>query len=392
MVELRIESCGEHSEGTKAMGKKVDIIWNLTRICPWDCAVCCVAAVQARKKGDFILLRSGDLTQTEVIKFDPNNGSIFDQAVAHRQQRGLELTFEEKLRVLDHLESFLPKIDISGGDPLSVSENMRVLTEASRRFGRQQITLTATGAGLAKCDPVAIAPYIGELNFTYDSPTTSGGESRPSNYAAGNLRKAAQFGLLGTRTRGECPLSAENVDEPTLRTIYLNLHEAQIDTLLLMRLFPVGRGVFRQELIPSRQQYERAIQVLRELEAKYRKPRVKLQCALKAIEHNVWTENPCDLVRESFGLMWDGTLLASPWAIGPHLPIADEWVLGNLATTPLKDILATEKAQEFERRRDENPGHCKIFAASYSPRARYMDRIFDAADPLYAPAEQEVIA
>jgi hypothetical protein len=94
--------------------------------------------------------------------------------------------------------------------------------------------------------------------------------------------------------------------------------------------------------------------------------------------------NPCDLLAASFGLMPDGTLLLSPWAIGPHgLPFGSEWALGNLADTPLSALLETERVADLARRLDENFGHCKIFAYLHAAHENPMERILAAADPLY---------
>lgn len=365
----------------------VDIIWNVTLVCPWDCEICCVDAVHVSKKQQVIQLRSRGLSQTDTIAYRPGEGSIFDQAMRQRQQEGKELSFEQKLQILHHLEGFRPKLDFSGGDPLSASENYKVMQLASQRFGREAITLTATGAGLARYVVEDIAPFIGELNFTYDNPLQEGYQCRPAGYADGNLRKAAKFAQAGVKTRGECPLTVYNAQEETLRQIYLNLHESGIDKLLLMRLFQSGRGVFHPSDSPTPDLYRRSIDFLREMEAKYTYPQLKLQCALKFFDRKDLAENPCDLLRESFGLMTDGTLLTSPWAIGGHgRPIDDAWVLGNLVETPLKDLLATPKAQEYTKRLDENFGNCKIFSFLHSTRERPLDRIFDNADPLYNPA------
>ena len=368
--------------------QKVDLIWNITLVCPWDCKICCVDAVHVTKRNGLIQLRSNALTRVEQVAYHTGKGSAFDQAMALRQHEGWELNIEGKLRVLDHLEGFLPKIDISGGDPLSASENLEVLRIASLRFGRQQITLTATGAGLARCKPEEIATWIGELNFTYDNVSTEGNENRPGGYADGNLRKAAQFAAAGVKTRGECPLSAQNISDEILRRLYMDLHEAGIGTLLLMRLFPVGRGAFRTSDIPTPAQYRHAIKLLRQMEAEFGGPKVKLQCALKFFDRQDMVENPCDLLRESFGLMADGTLLASPWAVGAHgKPLDDTWVLGNLATTSLADILQSEKAQKYAVHLNDNFGHCKIFAFINSKRENHLERIFDKSDPLYAGSQ-----
>jgi len=99
------------------------------------------------------------------MPYQAGKGTVFDQAMAHRQQQGLELDLAGKLRVLEHLEGVVPRIDFSGGDPLAAAQNLQVLRVAAQRFGRQQITLTATGAGLTRCIPEEIAPAIGELNL-----------------------------------------------------------------------------------------------------------------------------------------------------------------------------------------------------------------------------------
>jgi MoaA/NifB/PqqE/SkfB family radical SAM enzyme len=367
---------------------KVDIIWNITRACIWDCAICCVDAVQVRKlPNGLIEIRSDGLQKVEHIPFEPGKGTAFEQAVAYLQRQGRELDFAGKLRVLDHLEGFDPKIDFSGGDPMAASENFEVMRRASERYGRDRITLTATGAGLKDYDPDRIGPIIGELNFTFDNVSLIGNSSRPAGYASGNLRKAAEFARAGVRTRAECPLSVHNIADDIIEPLYLELHEQGIDRLLLMRLFPSGRGVLRTADIPTLSQYRRAIDRFREMEARYGKPTLRLQCAMRGIDGPRSDVNPCDMVRESFGLRWDGTLLASPWAIDPKGDADEAWVLGNLASTPMSQIMASPKVQQIKARLDENAPHCKFIASRNSTREDAVDRMFDRSDPLYTLIE-----
>jgi MoaA/NifB/PqqE/SkfB family radical SAM enzyme len=365
---------------------KVDIIWNMTLVCPWDCKECCVDAVHVMRKHGRILVKTAGLSNVEVMSDLQGTGTIFDQVLKARQQRGLELNLSDKRKVLEHLEGFKAKVDFSGGDVLVVAENYLVLQEAAERLGRDQITLTATGAGLARYNVSDIAPFIGELNFTYDNISPQGNETRPAGYAVGNLKKATLFAKAGVRTRAECPLSRQNIDEKILRQIYLDVHHAGVQKLLLMRLFPVGRGMLRASDIPTAREYKNTILILREMEAKYGFPVLKLQCALKFFDDQSTTANPCDLVSESFGLMADGTLLSSPWAVNSiGQPLDDAWILGNLAESSLRDILDSQKAKEYRHRLNENFGHCKIHAFINSKQIRPLDRIFDKTDPLYVP-------
>ena len=361
---------------------KVDLIWNTTRVCPWDCGICCVDAIQPKKVGDEIVLRSAGLV--EHIPRRSGESNVYEQALAYLQRQKIELDRAGKIRVLDHLQGFDAKLDFSGGDPLCVAETLDVMRIAAARFGRDHVTLTATGAGLARYEPEKLTDVIGELNFTYDNVSARGNENRPGGYANGNLKVARRFRRAGVPTRAECPLSVHNITEPVMRQLYLDLHGAEVDKLLLMRLFPVGRGVFRADDIPTDEQYRSAITCFRELQAHYGRPAVKLQCALRYFEKKNLDENPCDLGRESLGLMPDGTLLASPWAYdGKGAPLGEEWVLGNLADQQLSDILSTDKARYFMQHLDDNFGHCKIFAWRHSNRHEPLERIFDSADPLY---------
>ena len=103
--------------------------------------------------------------------------------------------------------------------------------------------------------------------------------------------------------------------------------------------------------------------------------------------------NPCDFVRESFGLTPRGVLLASPWAINATgKPIDDAFVLGSLLDTPLSQLLASDRVKEIRSRANENFGHCKIFAWQFSERTDSFERLFDAADPLYASASSAGLA
>lgn len=372
-------------------GNRVDVIWNMTLVCPWDCEICCVDAVHVRREGPDIVVSSASLSRKERIPHRREaSQTIYDVAARHRQEQGLELDFAGKLRVLDHLEGFAPKIDISGGDPLSVRENFEVMQRAATRYGVRNVTLTATGTGLMHHPVESVAPHIGEFNFTYDN-VAEGDVSchRPKGYARGNLHKAAQFARLGVPTRAECPLTIQNLEPETLDQIYTDLHEAGIRKLLVMRLFAVGRGAHQASATPSPAQYRHAIAHLRRLESRMGFPAVRLQCALKHLDP-AGLKNPCDLVRESFGLMADGTLLASPWAIrSDGLPLDESFVLGNLAQTPLREILTSGRVNRYRSRLDENFGHCKIFSFFNGTATDAEKRLFERADPLFTHSHDE---
>jgi MoaA/NifB/PqqE/SkfB family radical SAM enzyme len=351
--------------------------------------MCSVDAVHVRRSRGNVVSRSKGLHLEETFAVDRHQAPDAYEFVAQmRQQRGLELTLEQKFAVLDNLSEFDAKIDFSGGDPMIQRENLEVMRAASQRFGKHNVTMTATGAGLARREIDDLGPIIGELNFTYDSPGAGIDPLRPETYARDNLRHAAEFVRAGVRVRAECPLTTRNCDPDTLTAIYRSLADAGVEKLLVMRLFASGRGRSAESMTPSREQYRRAIAHLRMLEASEPGPVIRLQCALRQMEGATASDggNPCDLMRVSFGLLTDGTLLASPWAVNRlGMPLSEDWVLGNLAAEPLGEILRTTRSQAYRARLDENSGHCKIFAFAASTRPALADRIFDTTDPLYDP-------
>ncbi len=379
--------------------KVVDIIWNVTRLCPWDCSICCVDAIHVRKDRSLnsIVLRTYGLSTRQDLSVAPDSDS-FSSASQYLQASGHELSLRDKLRVVDHLAGFDARLDISGGDPLILAENWELMEYASKKLGKSNVTVTATGLGVHARETDALARLIGEFNFTYDpifESQSAHAADRPAGYAESNLRLASRLTKKGVFTRAELPLTLHNCEPENLRRVYSRLEDAGIDRLLLMRLFPVGRGAVHTAAVPTRSDYLAAIQVLRELERSAGKPNVRLQCALRHLEHDgrVQAENPCDLLARSFGLMADGTLLLSPWAVGPHgHPLSEEWILGNLARTPLSDILTENRVHVLRRQLDANFGHCKVFAYLHSTEVDPESRMLDRVDPLFAQHSERAVA
>jgi MoaA/NifB/PqqE/SkfB family radical SAM enzyme len=170
-----------------------------------------------------------------------------------------------------------------------------------------------------------------------------------------------------------------------MERVYLDLHEHHIDKMLLMRIFPVGRGThnYDRDLAINREHYLRVIERLRGLEQRYLVPKLSLQCALRHLV-TVAEKNPCDMVRESLGLTPRGTLLSCVWATDPSgNPLSEDFVLGNLANEHLSQIMQSPKAHAYRARLDQNFGHCKIFA-SLSSSNRDFASLFAKTDPLYA--------
>lgn len=368
----------------------IDIIYNMTPVCPHDCPLCCVDAAHVTRRGDEIVIRVNGLEKEYRVPRGDRSSSIYDVAAVTLQKLGRELTLDQKMTILSNIDVEGTRLDVSGGDPLVVSDNVAVLKAASAKLGREHVTLTATGSGLAGIDLNELAQLVDEFNFTYDSASKDDVADRPDAYAAANLAVGRKLAALGATTRAEFPITRATNNPDHIRRIFMNLHDAGISKLLLMRLFPSGRGATVEEKTLTREEYLAAITQLRALEREFGSPTVKLQCALRHLETDTnsgstMKDNPCDMVRESFGLTPLGVLLASPWAINSKgWPSDPDFVLGNLLEKPLSEILASARVKAMRERADHNFGHCKVIAERFSTLATAFERMHDKTDPLYA--------
>lgn len=377
---------------------KANIIWNMSFVCPWNCKFCATNAVQVKRNNNTIIMDEADsISEIEIknvnlhdneFKQILDNGvtpNIFDMALYQRQKIGAELNYEQKIQVLDNILPTQAKIDFSGGDPLACYENYLVIKEASNRFGKNNISITGTGASFNRYEPKDIASIVETLDFTFDEPTTSDPTNRPAGYNNSNLSMAKIFATLGLRTRAQLPIHSGNLENTKIVSIYNELHNAGIEELLLMRVFPVGRGNHLSGLnyTVSRKDYLTAIEQYQELENRLKYPKVVLQCALKSVTNKNFNQNPCDLMQNSFGITPKGNLLISAWATSfENSPYSDLFVLGNLSEKSLDTLLNTSKVHEYQSKLDNNWGHCKMFSFLNSD-TKSANSLFEKNDPLY---------
>ena len=80
------------------------VIWNLTRLCSWNCLICCVSAIHVNTE------------QKEIVYMD-------------LARIGEELLLDEKKKILDDLyDNNVESIDFSGGDLLLREDDIKINT------------------------------------------------------------------------------------------------------------------------------------------------------------------------------------------------------------------------------------------------------------------------
>ncbi|MEN4981381.1 hypothetical protein [Acinetobacter modestus] len=368
----------------------LDIIWNVSLICPWDCEFCCTDAVQVKRRDSKIIYRENSLSSTTDVKVDNalldfflkeynRIPDFYDQALYFRQKEGKELKLEQKIQILENLKGNNVSIDFAGGDPLACYENYIILKKAAEIYGKDNISITSTGLINKKYDLSDVAKYIGEYEFTYDEPE---GDfiCRPKGYNSVNLEIASKFSSMGVKTKAQLPLHNSNFGLKNIEKIVKNLADRNIDELLLMRTFPVGRA-FGSTKYLDKNTIQENVKLYFNFAEKYNIS-IRLQCALKHLFDNSNFLNPCDLMRESFGVNFQGKLMVSAWANNSNgYPINDDFVLGDLTNSHFFDIEKTRKFLSYKNKLDENFGHCKIFSYLFNKSAN--NGLFEKTDPLY---------
>jgi len=278
---------------------KTPIIWNITNKCPYHCSICCISA---------------------------NNNSSKD------------LSLEEKLKIITNLDSSSIKIDLSGGDPLYEDENLEVLKKLSKKFGKENISITSTGKGLEKITLFELKDLISEVGFTYDFPREPSPD-RPKGYNLYNLKMAEKLTKMGIRTMAQIPLTKSNLNKEIIEEIYINLNLSGIKKLLLIRFSESGKGKSKKNLSLDQKEIKRVISEYKKLKLKYGSPKLLLTPFIRGnFIGNMFT---------SLNITNQGLLVSTPWAYDVEGKPLERYILGDLKREKMSKIAGRNIYERF---------------------------------------------
>lgn len=290
----------------------MDVIWNLTRACPWDCAICCVSAFH-------VCNTTENLVYSEV------------------KERGNELTLAEKLTVLKILAERNFEIDFSGGDPLYYDEDFKVVEQATRWLPSRKIGVSMTGSKITEAK-LELLKKVGVVEFTLDNLPETENPWCPRGYSRASMIAMKKCVAAGIKTRAVAVLYPVTMTGKNLESVYRWLCENGVPEWELLRFYPVGRSIKLAELTPSNSEYLKIIKFLRGLHGS---TRIFFQHSLRILEGTT----KCPAVVESLGILPDGTVTACAWAIDDNCRPFPEFRLGKLPEDDLDEVL--EKARKI---------------------------------------------
>lgn len=296
----------------------MDVIWNLTRACPWDCVICCVSGFHVCDTTKYIVR-------------------------SMQKEEGKELTLAEKLTVLRILADKDFEVDFSGGDPLYYDEDFQVVEQATRWLLSRKISVSMTGSKITDVK-LELLKKVSVVEFTLDNLPETENPFRPHGYNLASMIAMKKCIATGIKTRAVTVLYSATISKENLESVYHWLCENNIPEWELLRFYPIGKAVKLVKLTPSNSEYLNTIKFLRGFRGV---TKIHFQHPLRMLEGTT----RCPAVIGQIGILPDGQVTACAWALDENCCPLKGFYLGKLPEDDLDEILDNaQKILEYSER------------------------------------------
>jgi MoaA/NifB/PqqE/SkfB family radical SAM enzyme len=309
---------------------KTTIIWNVTRLGPWNCKICCVDAICSHKNGQV------NIAQDMHYSYED------------------ELTFIQKKEIINQLMPNKFEIDFSGGELLVDPLNIDLVLHASERLGAQNIGISISGAFLTDEIIDRLSGKISNVELTLDYVPFKPYHLRPFGY-----HEQAAYAIMRLKEKGisvgvQTVLLKDNMQEEKLTELLKWLEKNNVDEWSLLRFFPSGRGKNYSHLMPTNSDYNSVVSTIKHMA---RNSHIKLSFQYLLPNHSKHTLE-CRAVKKSIGILPNGKVIACFWAISPGMRIEDDlFYLGDLKEQSINEILSGNRAKYWRDKKHL----CKYF-------------------------------
>ncbi len=302
------------------------VIWNLTRLCSWNCVICCVSAIHVSKKQK-------------------------RQILSNMIDLGRELSLGDKKKIVDELSyNNVSSIDFSGGDILLNEQDLEVVKYAATKFNREQLSISIPGTGLKEQLVHSIKDSVAKLEFTLDSIVNDIDGSRPYGYVDSAKRAISMCNQENIDVCVSTVLKQSNCSIKNMKDIYLFLKDNNVKEWEILRYYQVGRAADIFALIPDDEELQDVIIYLDEL-----KEESVIDISFQhSMENKIRNRINCNALSRSIGILPDGKVVSCAWGIGyDGEPADDKFIIGYLPQQKLADILSSDRAKEWHNRKME---------------------------------------
>jgi len=284
----------------------MDVIWNLTRVCPWDCAICCVSALHVCNTTKYYLHE-------------------------YQKEDRKELTLAEKLAVLKILAEKDIDIDFSGGDPLYYNEDYQVIEQALRWIPSEKISISMTGSRITDVE-LSLLKKVGIVEFTLDNLPEINNPLRPRGYNLASMIAMKKCASAGIKARAVTVLYWHTMTEENLEKLYSWLCENKVEEWEFLRFYPSGRAIEYMSMLPSEAEY---LQTMKFIKGFNGFTKVFFQHSLKILNG----ESKCSAGIESIGILPDGQVTVCSWALDKNCNSFKDFYIEQLPEDNFDEIM-----------------------------------------------------
>lgn len=296
------------------MGKSLSIIWDVTRLCPWDCNICCMGAVRSAE----CLKEEMSYMQKEIVL----------RQMAQLRQAGWDL-----------------RLDLSGGEIMTnFEENMQLISKASELLGKNQVGISVSGYRIDKVAAQQLAAKVKDVELTLDCLSDVEYPLRKPGYHMAAMEAAQLLKKANVSVGIQTVLCRSNADRNILQDLLNWLCQNRIDEWSILRFFPKGRGKAYMNEMLSDEENRKMVRMIQDIhkEVGGRKPKLNFHYLLPGHEKSTQI---CRCVKKSIGILPDGRVTACFWALDDAMGLEDDkFLLGNVTMHTLEDILGGPKA------------------------------------------------
>ena len=326
--QTKISDSFEESNGP------IHVIWNITKNCPYNCAIC-----------------------------------------ATKDDGRQELSTEDKLQVLNHIFSAkdcISVLDFAGGDPIYSSGIRNVIIQAINSLGEERVSITTTGKGIQAVNNISeeeISKLLKKCEITIDASheNLSGGSQnskfsrRSLEYCTDNYKQIKNTSDNIRYLMINIPLIDDDLSDDEIECLIdklehlkHNYSDLQLESQIF-RLMPVG--AFNTVEKNEYRKYQ-PISVAKRIKARIEGLGIpcRYHCSLRVLPEIGVCDNRCNMLERKIGIDCSGNVFACTW--GAYLNLSKDcdvtknpFYLGNLVSNDLRSIINgnTTRTEAYNR-------------------------------------------
>jgi len=296
--------------------RRLSIIYDVTAMCPWNCAICCMGASSDKSS------RKNELTQEQKLEVA--------RQVKELEQNGYDV-----------------RMDLSGGELFTdIPSHKELLSVLSGVLGKDKLGVSCSGYRIDKELAEFLGRTVHDVEMTMDVVPYRRYKLRPDGYSLAAAKAVPMLKEAGCEVGIQTVASNYNAKYDDALAMYAWACACGVDNWSILRFFPSGRGAAYPEAAMSDEECEEYVHMIQKMEATLpveHKPKVDFHYLMPG--HEKYTD-VCRCVRHSIGILPNGDVVACFWALDSATGTVDpKFLLGNVKENSLLEILQGEKAR-----------------------------------------------